>query len=210
MLHEDHPPPLEAELVMRTPKHVTWIAAGILAAACLPFDSLWIKPGSTVDRLVFGLSHGSEPSDRALSVSSFYVAPMEDPTSPGAVWKIEFDYGNARDDQGLLHEITYGVVPDGFVEKKVPARLTPGCYVASTTATASVEFLVDADGKVHESTPDDDVCAPFRAELDPLSRIHIDSDSVDGRPVFRVPAADWRSGEPFPGGARARSTRYWR
>ena len=131
------------------------IALAALFLGCGHTYAIWIGPDATVSTLAFGLAskpHGSHPE----ALNWFGVSTCQAVDSNlgfherKRIWAVRG--WDLPDSSRLIHSIAYGHVPPGFVES-VPAQpLSPGCYVASVSAStyeeAEVYFWIDADREV--------------------------------------------------------------
>lgn len=131
------------------------IALAALFLGCGHTYAIWIGPDATVSTLAFGLAskpHGSHPE----ALNWFGVSTCQAVDSNlgfherKRIWAVRG--WDLPDSSRLIHSIAYGHVPPGFVES-VPAQpLSPGCYVASVSAStyeeAEVYFWIDADRAV--------------------------------------------------------------
>ncbi len=48
----------------------------------------------------------------------------------------------------VVHDVTYGIAPDGFLADRPATTLDPGCYRIRISGTGSTEFEVHPDGTI--------------------------------------------------------------
>jgi hypothetical protein len=125
------------------------VLLGLLTAitsGCPQELAVWIEPGSTVQRLTFGVaqSRGGPPvADlKAFEVNRCASRGVDETT----VWLIE-----AASEAPKPTRITYGTVPAGFTLRTGPQPIVPGCYRVHVSGSGALRFAVDADGRLHES-----------------------------------------------------------
>jgi hypothetical protein len=128
------------------------LCAGLVVlSGCPQQTALWVEPGSTAERLVFGVSRvrgGSEPIQiTLLRIDRFEVESGE--------YVLHWGYGAGG---GIVPEgalrIVYGDMPvdaEPLMGAALEApRLVEGCYLAYDSGTGRSVFVVDAAGRVLE------------------------------------------------------------
>jgi hypothetical protein len=128
-------------------RHVCVLVALVGGSLACPAEtSIWIRPGSTIHRLEFGISDrrdGTQPVPfgalRVMRCSGTY-------DESSVVWLL------TPDDSGSVYplSVTYGEPPRGFVSSLGPGQLGPGCYRADILGSGKVQFRILADGSVIE------------------------------------------------------------
>ena len=129
------------------------LAAGGVVVACSQSLAMWVIAGSTVDRLIFGVSY-SQHDTVPVSVYSLAVEECYLPdTVPSRVyWKLLYaGYGSVP----KFRQLEYGRVPRAYRSRVGPTPLKRGaCYYArfqkskSGYPEAGVIFLTDSLGGV--------------------------------------------------------------
>lgn len=120
--------------------------AALTLSACPRESAIWVEPGSTATHLVFGVGKSRNGPPLA-NLYGITVVPCgrEDRLPGAAVWIL------ARSEEiPAPVRVTYGEPPRGYVSRKAPGSLQPGCYRAEDSGSGRVEFDVDASGQVHE------------------------------------------------------------
>jgi hypothetical protein len=131
------------------------LTSTVTLAACPRQSAVWIEGQEAPGRPVFGV--GRSLHGPATWLGLFIVAPCAgfDGTARTARWFLVQD-GEPR----AISELTYGRVPPGYAATKymsseqsqtaVAPPLGPGCYIAATSGTGQVRFMVEPDSSVHE------------------------------------------------------------
>lgn len=131
----------------------TFVAALLIVAAvtaCPEKSSIWVIPGSTVERLEFGVGKSRNDSG-GFWTSVVRVYRCDGPSAgPGADWVVHADTTKFP----RLKRVIYGEVPPGWATGEGPAPLTPGCYRAAISGTGKTEFHVQPDGGITERQAD--------------------------------------------------------
>ena len=130
-----------------------------LLAGCPAPYRVWLLPGSTADRLAFGLATRrggteAEPIGRVVVAQCSGYTPDLRKLRADTLWSTRLSEAHWKEPPvvGRLH---YGEAIPGFAVN-VPARpLTPGCYSISVDAWPGSdfrEFWIEADGRAREPT----------------------------------------------------------
>ncbi len=128
------------------------ILLSVASTSCPRRTAVWIIPGSTLERLEFGVSN-KRGGTRAIEfvVLTVYRCEKANDLSPTAlVWGV----GPASVDLTRIvwpTRIVYGVVPPGFQSEQGPESLRPGCYRAAIGGTGATQFEITVDGQVRET-----------------------------------------------------------
>lgn len=127
----------------------TLFAAVLLLAgnwACIKQTAVWVIPGSTSAHLMFGLGKNAG-RERPGYVGMLAVQRCGNHGDRELlVWLLEPARGGSG--PGLPGRVTYGSVPEGFVEHAPAPFLQPGAYIAYTDGSGSVWFAVTDSGAV--------------------------------------------------------------
>jgi hypothetical protein len=134
---------------------LSWcLLAVALFVACEQQTAIWLRVGSTREHLVFDIGH-ERGSRKPVATGFFAVRQCAAAKSSkniwteagvqNEVWRIDGITGTAN-----IDSVTYGVIPHGFKQSGVPARLTSGCYIALISGTGELVFDIHADGSVAE------------------------------------------------------------
>lgn len=128
-----------------------WLNRGVLLSAlllvtgCPRRSAVWVVPGSTAERLEFGIGPARGDST-PIHLGGFRVYRCDGPSAgAGALWTVGVESADAP----RLNRIRYGTIPPGY-EGLEPVPLEAGCYRAAIGGTGTTRFVVYEDGNVTE------------------------------------------------------------
>lgn len=142
----------------RTILAVLVVSVAALFGCEYPAD-MWIVPGSTVSRLVFGVAANRDRDD-GLPVNGLAVSTRPDlcngrtrqAPKRRVMWAMEAV--EHKGEPPSLTRVVYGTTPSGYITKIGPERLAPGCYETSVSAnrgrSGGTFFEVTLDGTLQE------------------------------------------------------------
>ncbi len=109
--------------------------------------TIWIEPNSTAKHTVFRIARSRE----ATAPPSFFYG-LSVITCRGS--RVMWTFGGASNAAPTPSRIVYGEPSRGYTTREGPRPLRPGCYQAVISGSASVRFMVRADGSVTEQSPE--------------------------------------------------------
>ncbi len=131
-------------------KNVGSVLLVLLLLGCPQESELWLAPDATVDDVEFLLGLDRARGPEAVHITLLRVDECDAwdgdrvLTEGSAVWFI-----NRTTEAPPVARITYGEVPPGFDEFEVASPLEiGGCYVVVGSATSTLRFHVERDGRL--------------------------------------------------------------
>ena len=110
---------------------------------------MWLEPGSTAQKMVFGVAEKRGASRPVRYLDYFAVRTCYDTTkAQQTLWEVRRSGSDP-----VPTRISYGTVPPGFSTDVPPRPLEPACYEALMSGQGvghEVEFIVNQDGSIVE------------------------------------------------------------
>lgn len=119
----------------------------LLSTSCQQLTAIWVEPGSTAFRLVFGVAERRGGSRQVFVTSLRVERCFSSAVGPETYWDTSRADSRAVTDP---RRVVYGIPPAGWASLRGPHPLTPGCYRATIEGTGMVEFQVQPDAGIVE------------------------------------------------------------